>query len=163
MASLTPSSKVLVTKSRSTLARGSAGGGHAGVDLGVDRPTIACAAGAIKFGDPYGRDDVADNLKVDVDGLLGGGSAIGEQVTALSTSHLESMVGLSDAEPGWVGTSADALVRMASAWQRTADQHHSVLTAQAAHVVAAARSFRAMDEGGAAELEQVGDLADGVS
>ncbi|WP_431237731.1 hypothetical protein ACQ86B_24065 [Mycolicibacterium aichiense] len=106
---------------------------------------------------------MADNLKVDVDGLLGGGSAIGEQATALSTSHLQSMVGLSDAEPGWVGTSADALVRMASAWQRIAAQHHSVLTTQAAHVVAAARSFRAMDDGGAAELEQVGDQANGVS
>lgn len=109
------------------------------------------------------RDIVADKLKVDVDGLLRAGSAIGEQATTLSASHLQSTVGLSDAESGWVGSSADALVRMAHRWQRVADHHQSVLTEQAAHVVAAARAFHAVDERSAAELEQVGDQADGVS
>ncbi|MCV7017247.1 hypothetical protein [Mycolicibacterium aichiense] len=104
---------------------------------------------------------MADKLKVDVDGLLGGGSAIGEQATALSASHLQSMVGLGDAESGWVGTSADALVRMASAWQRVSDQHYTALTRQAAHVAAAARTFYATDERTAAVLEQVGDRVDG--
>ncbi|QEN12281.1 WXG100 family type VII secretion target [Mycolicibacterium sp. ELW1] len=106
---------------------------------------------------------MADKLKVDVYGLLRGGSAIGEQATALSASHLQSMVGLSDAESGWVGSSADALVRMAGLWQRVSDQHYTALTRQAAHVAAAARTFQAVDERSAAELEQVGDHAGGVS
>lgn len=106
---------------------------------------------------------MAGKLKVDIDGLLRGGSAIGEQATTLSASHLQSMVGLSDSESGWVGSSADALVRMAGTWQRIADRHQSVLTEQAAHVAAAARAFHAVDERSAAELEQLGDYADGVS
>ena len=37
-----------------------------------------------------------------------GSSDIGEQATALSASHRQSMIGLSDAETKWVGSSADA-------------------------------------------------------
>ncbi|WP_179466480.1 WXG100 family type VII secretion target [Mycolicibacterium vinylchloridicum] len=105
---------------------------------------------------------MADNLKVDVDGLIRGGSAITEQATALSASHRQSMVDLSDSESGWVGWSADALVRMSNAWQRVADTHHTALAEQAAHVVEAARAFESMDERGAAELERLGDQADAV-
>jgi uncharacterized protein YukE len=100
---------------------------------------------------------VADNLKVDVGGLICGGSDIGEQATVLSTSHLQSMIGLGDSESGWVGASADALVQMAETWQQVADQHHTTLVQQAAHVTEAARAFQSMDEHSAAELEQVGD------
>lgn len=100
---------------------------------------------------------MADTLKVDVDGLFRGGSDIGEQATVLSTSHLQSMTGLSDSESGWVGSSADALVRMADTWQRIADEHHTALTEQAAHVIDVARVFQAMDVRSVAELEQVGD------
>ncbi len=105
---------------------------------------------------------MTDKLKVDVDGLFLGGADIGEQASVLSGSHLQSMVGLSDSESGWVGSSADALVRMADTWQRVADKHHTALTEQAAHVVDAAKGFRAMDEHGATELRQLGDRADGV-
>jgi hypothetical protein len=100
---------------------------------------------------------VTDNLKVDVEGLIFGGSDIGELATVLSTSHLQSMIGLSDSESGWVGASADALVQMAETWQQVADQHHTTLMQQAAHVTEAACVFQSMDEHSAAELEQVGD------
>ncbi|SBS77790.1 conserved hypothetical protein [uncultured Mycobacterium sp.] len=100
---------------------------------------------------------MADNLKVDVAGLICGGSDIGEQATVLSTSHLQSMIGLSDSESGWVGASADALVQMAETWQQVADQHHTTLIQQAAHVAEAGRGFRSTDERNAAQLEQVGD------
>jgi uncharacterized protein YukE len=106
---------------------------------------------------------VADNLKVDVDGLIRGGSDIGEQATVLSTAHRQSMIGLSDAESGWVGSSADALIHMADAWQRVTDEHHTALDQQATHVAEAARVFQSTDERSAAELEQVGDRADAVS
>jgi uncharacterized protein YukE len=106
---------------------------------------------------------VADNLKVDVEGLIRGGSDIGEQATVLSTSHRQSMIGLSDSESGWVGSSADALVHLADAWQQVADKHHTALTQQATHVAETARLFQATDERSAAELEQVGDQADAVS
>lgn len=107
---------------------------------------------------------MADKLKVDVDGLFfRGGSDIGEQASILSGSHVQSMVGgLSDSESGWVGSSADALVRMADTWQRVADKHHTALTEQAAHVVDAGKGFRAMDEHGATELRQLGGRADGA-
>jgi hypothetical protein len=105
---------------------------------------------------------VADNLRVDVDGLIRGGSDIGEQATVLSDAHRRSVLGLSDSESGWVGSPADALVRLADAWQRVADQHHAALTRQATHVAAAARVLRSADEHRAAELEQVGNQADAV-
>ncbi|MCV7344983.1 hypothetical protein [Mycolicibacterium rhodesiae] len=101
-------------------------------------------------------------MKVDVDGLVRGGSDIGEQASVLSGSHLLSMLGLSDSESGWVGSSADALVRMADTWQRVADKHHAALTEQAAHVVDTAKGLRAMDDHGATDLRQLGDRADGV-
>ena len=100
---------------------------------------------------------MADSLKVDVGGLICGGSDIGEQATVLSTSHLQSMIGLSDSESGWIGASADALVGLAQGWQQVADDHHTALTEQAAQVTEAARAFQSMDERGAAKLEQVGD------
>jgi hypothetical protein len=103
---------------------------------------------------------MADNVKVDVDGLIRGGSDITEQATALSTSHRQSMIDLSDSEPGWVGSSADALVRMANAWQQVADKHHTDLAAQAAHVAETAGTFQSMDEHGAAELKRVADQSD---
>ncbi|KAA0111362.1 hypothetical protein [Mycolicibacterium sp. P1-5] len=106
---------------------------------------------------------MADELKVDVDGLIRAGADVGEQAAALSASHLQSMVGLSDSEPGWVGSSADALVRMSETWQRVSDNHHTALTEQAAHVAEASQRFRAMDERGAADLEQIVDQADGVN
>ena len=100
---------------------------------------------------------MANNLKIDVDGLLSGGSDIGEQATMLSTSHRQSIIGLSDSESGWVGASVDALVRMADRWRRVAEKNHTALTEQAAHVAEAGRVFRSTDERNAAELEQVGD------
>ncbi len=105
---------------------------------------------------------MADKLNVDVGGLVRGGSDIGEQATILSAAHLRSVVGLSESEAGWVGSSADALVRMASAWQRVADKHHTALTRQAAHVADAAQVFLAMDGRGARELVHLGDQADAV-
>ncbi|GAA2775767.1 hypothetical protein GCM10010533_11630 [Mycolicibacterium pallens] len=126
-------------------------------------PTIAGGAANLES-DDRSREGiaVADKLKVDVDGLFRGGSDIGEQASILSGSHVQSMVGLSDSESGWVGSSADALVRMADTWQRVADKHHTALTEQAAHVVDAGKGFRAMDEHGATELGQLDDRADGV-
>ncbi|GAY14234.1 hypothetical protein [Mycobacterium sp. shizuoka-1] len=100
---------------------------------------------------------MADNLTVDVHGLIRGGRDIGEQATVLSASHRQSIVGLSDSESGWVGSSADALVQMAGAWQRVADTHHTALAEQGAHVVEAGRVFAAMDERAAGELERVAD------
>lgn len=102
---------------------------------------------------------MADRLKVDVHGLIRAGSDIGEQATVLSTSHRQSIIGLSVSESGWIGSSADALVRMADAWQRVSDTNHTALTEQAAHVADTGRAFRSMDERSAAELEQVGDQA----
>jgi len=98
---------------------------------------------------------MTDKLKVDVDGLIRGGSDVGEQATVLSTSHLQSMTGLSDSELGWVGTSADALVGMAEMWQQVADHHHTALMRQASHVTEAARVFQSMDERHSTELDQV--------
>ena len=106
---------------------------------------------------------MADNLKVDVDGLIYGGSDIGEQATVLSNLHRESIIGLSDSEPGWVGSSADALVEMADEWQQVADTHHTALTEQAAHVAEAARVFQAMDERDAAEIGQISGQTDAVN
>lgn len=103
---------------------------------------------------------MADNLKVDVSGLITGGSEIGEQTTVLVTSHRKSMVGLSDSESGWVGSSADALVRMSAAWQRIADRHHAALREQASRVADTARAFHAMDERSASELDKICDQAD---
>lgn len=100
---------------------------------------------------------MAENLKVDVDGLVRAGSDVGEQAAVLSASHLQSIVGLSDSEPGWVGSSADALVRMAHGWHRVADQHRAALTEQAMHVTEAAGAFQFMDQRSAAELDQIGD------
>ncbi|MFN8227315.1 MAG: WXG100 family type VII secretion target [Mycobacterium sp.] len=98
---------------------------------------------------------MAEELNVDVDGLTRGSSDIGEQATALSASHRQSMIGLSDAETGWVGSSADALVQMADAWQQVADGHHAALTRQAGHIAKAAQRFQSSDEHSAAELEQL--------
>ncbi|MBB3604934.1 WXG100 family type VII secretion target [Mycolicibacterium sp. BK556] len=106
---------------------------------------------------------MADKLKVDINGLIRGGSDITEQSTALSASHRQSMIDLSDSESGWVGASADALVRMSAAWQQVADKHHTELTEQAAHLEQAARTFQSTDELGAAELKRVGDQSDAVS
>jgi hypothetical protein len=105
---------------------------------------------------------VADNLNIDVDGLIRGGSDIGEQATVLAASHRQSMVGLSHAEVGWVGSSADALVHMADQWQQVADKHHIDISRQATHVAHTARVFQSMDERGAAELKQIGEQADAV-
>jgi len=52
---------------------------------------------------------VAGKLNVNVDDLIRGSSELGDQASALSARHRRSMIGLSDAEPGWVATSADAL------------------------------------------------------
>jgi uncharacterized protein YukE len=106
---------------------------------------------------------VADKLKVDVDGLIRGGSDIGEQAEVLSNSHRQSMIGLGDSESGWVGSSADALVRMAGQWQQVADKHHTALTRQATRVTETARVFQSSDERSAAGIEQVGDQTDAVS
>ncbi len=95
---------------------------------------------------------MGDSLKIDVGGLIGGGSAVGEQATVLSTSHRQSMIGLGDAESGWVGSSADALVHMSDAWQQVADRHDIALTRQAEHVGDAARVFQSSDERNAAAL-----------
>jgi hypothetical protein len=100
---------------------------------------------------------MADNLKVDVNGLIRGGEDISEQATALLTAHAQAIAGLSDAELGWVGSSADALVRMADAWQRLTDGHHTALTEQSAHIADAARGFESQDECSAAELARDGD------
>ena len=54
---------------------------------------------------------MAEELNVDVDGLTRGSSDIGEQATALSASHRQSMIGLSDAETGW-------WVRLPTPWCR---------------------------------------------
>ena len=106
---------------------------------------------------------MADNVKVDVVGLARAGSEIGEQATVLSTSHRQSMIGLGDSEAGWVGSSADALVHMADAWQQVADEHHAALTRQATHVAETARLFQSTGGRSAAELAQVGDQAGTVS
>ncbi|EHB55748.1 hypothetical protein MycrhDRAFT_2942 [Mycolicibacterium rhodesiae JS60] len=98
---------------------------------------------------------MTDKLKVDVEGLIRGGSDVGEQATVLSTSHLQSVAGLSDAELGWVGASADALVGMAETWQQVADHHHTALMRQSAHVTEAARAFKSMDGRHSAELDQL--------
>ena len=98
---------------------------------------------------------MAEKLNVDIAGLTRGSSDIGEQATTLSASHRQSMVGLSDAETGWVGSSADALVQMADAWQQVADGHHAALTRQAGHIATAAQRFQLSDERSAAELEQL--------
>ncbi|WP_167107165.1 WXG100 family type VII secretion target [Mycobacterium sp. DL592] len=106
---------------------------------------------------------MADDLKVDVEGLVRGGSDIDEQAAALSASHRRSMVDLSDSESGWVGSSADALVRMAATWQQVADAHHTALTEQSTHVADAARVFQAVEERSASELEQVAHQEDSLS
>ncbi|CAJ1585987.1 WXG100 family type VII secretion target [[Mycobacterium] wendilense] len=85
---------------------------------------------------------MAQVVKVDVDGLVAGGDRIRELAADLSDRHRQSMIGLSDAEPGWVGSSADALVRMSTVWQRIADGHHVALTRHADRVVEAAEVFR---------------------
>lgn len=102
---------------------------------------------------------MAGTLKVDVDGLIRGGSDIDAQATALSSSHRQSMIGLSNAEAGWVGSSADALVEMAGAWQQVADDHHAVLTRQAARVAEAAGVFQSGDERRANDFDGLGDSA----
>ena len=78
-------------------------------------------------------------VKVDVDGLIRGGSQIDELAADLSTQHTRSMVGLSDAESGWVGASADALAQHACA------------------VVEAAEVFRSTENHRAAALKRVVD------
>jgi hypothetical protein len=89
---------------------------------------------------------VARVVKVDVEGLIRGGSAIHELADILSTHHRQSMVRLSDAEPGWVGSSADGLLHMSQVWQKVADDHHTGLALHAGRVVEAAKVFRASEE-----------------
>lgn len=85
---------------------------------------------------------MAQVIKVDVDGLVAGGGRVRALAADLSDRHRGSMIGLSDAEPGWVGSSADALVRMSAAWQRIADGHHTALTQHADRLVEVAEVFR---------------------
>ena len=89
---------------------------------------------------------MGDSLKIDVGGLIGGGSAVGEQATVLSNAASCS------GTDGWVGSSADALVHMSDAWQQVADRHDIALTRQAEHVGDAARVFQSSDERNAAAL-----------
>jgi uncharacterized protein YukE len=106
---------------------------------------------------------VGEKLKVDVDGLIRGGADVGEQAIVLSNLHQQSVVGLSDAESGWVGSSADALVTMADKWQQVADKHHADLTMQATHIDETARTFQATDECTASDLQLIANQAAAVS
>jgi WXG100 family type VII secretion target len=102
-------------------------------------------------------------FKVDVEALKGAGSTVAAQATALSSSHRQSMIGLSDSESGWVGSSADALVGMASKWQQIADKHTTAIDNQATHLDTSATFFAHMEEQAAEKMKTVGDQADAVN
>ena len=106
---------------------------------------------------------MGDVFKVDVDALKRAGSAVAEQATALSSSHRQSMIGLSDSESGWVGSSADALVGMADKWQQIADKHTKAIENQATAMHSSADMFAYMEEQAAQKLKSIGDQADNVN
>jgi hypothetical protein len=106
---------------------------------------------------------VGDIFKVDVDALTRAGSTVAEQATNLSTSHRQSMIDLSDSESGSVGSSADALVGMASEWQQIADRHTKAIDDQATAMHGSADMFAFMEEQAAQKLKAIGDQADGVN
>ncbi|AQT78403.1 hypothetical protein B1R94_02855 [Mycolicibacterium litorale] len=103
---------------------------------------------------------MAETVKVDIAGLIGGGSAVADEAAALARSHASSVSGLAAAESGWVGSSADALVDMAGTWQVTSARHVTALESHAAHIRAAAALFDDMERRNAAELETVRGPAD---
>ena len=106
---------------------------------------------------------MGDTFKVDVEALKRAGSTVADHATALSGSHRQSMIGLSDSESGWVGSSADALVGMADKWQQIADKHTAAIDNQAAQMGTAARLAAAMEQRNAENLKNIGDQADDVS
>ena len=106
---------------------------------------------------------MGDVFKVNVDALRRAGSEVAEQSTTLSSAHRASMIGLSDAESGWVGSSSDALVGMANKWQQIADKHTKAIDNQASHMHSSADVFAYMEEQAAQKLTAVGDQADNVN
>jgi uncharacterized protein YukE len=106
---------------------------------------------------------MGDVYKVDVDGLINASSKVSTEATSLFGSHRASMVGLSDAESGWVGSSADALVAMAGKWQTIADKHTTAIDNQATHINTAAHLAKHAEEQAAHKLKDVGDQADSVN
>lgn len=106
---------------------------------------------------------MGDVFKVDVEALKRAGKTVAEQAETLSSSHRASMVGLSDAETGWVGSSADALVEMSTKWQQIADTHAKAIDNQATALHSSADMFAYMEEQAAQKLKTIGDQADNVN
>ncbi len=103
---------------------------------------------------------MGDVFKVNTEALKRAGKTVADEATALSGSHRQSMVSLSDSESGWVGSSADALVGMANKWQQIADKHTAAIDNQATHLGTSAQLAAYMEERNAEELKKVGDQAD---
>lgn len=106
---------------------------------------------------------MSDTFEVDVEALKRAGSTVADQATALSSSHRQSIIGLSDSEPGWVSSSADALVGMANKWQQIAEKHTTAIDNQATHLGTAAQLAAYMEEHNAQDLKNVGEQADAVN
>lgn len=103
---------------------------------------------------------MADKLRVDIPGLSRASTDVGDQAGIVSASHRQSVSSLSDAESGWVGSSAQALADMAGKWEKTTAKHQTAINNQAVHMDTAAKIFSYMEERNAAELKAVGDQAD---
>lgn len=103
---------------------------------------------------------MAERLKVDIAGLIGGSTQVTEQAGVLRSSHTSSVSSLAAAEEGWVGSSADALVEMAGKWQTISARHMAAIENHATHIATAARLFDDMERRNAAELRDVTGPAD---
>ncbi|AQA03659.1 hypothetical protein BVC93_15925 [Mycobacterium sp. MS1601] len=98
-----------------------------------------------------------EKFEVDIPGLIQGGADVAHRAGVLSAAHRQSMLSLSDAEAGWVGSSADALVAMSQKWQRISDRHSTAIENQALSMDTAAKLFAEMEERHAEKLKAVGE------
>jgi hypothetical protein len=101
-------------------------------------------------------------LEVDIPGLTQAGADVAHRAEVLSAAHRQSMLSLSDAEAGWVGSSADALVTMSQKLQRISDLHVKATENLALGMDTAAKLLADMEEQHAQKLKDVGAEAANV-
>ena len=99
---------------------------------------------------------MADELTVDIEGLVHGAADLGDQAAGLASSHQQSVGSLGEHQSGWGGSSAHALAVMAGKWQRVTSRHRAELDYQATHLDTAARLFSYVEARNAAKVKAVG-------
>ena len=99
---------------------------------------------------------MAEELTVDIAGLVRGGEDLAHQAASLAGSHQQSVGSLGEHQSGCVGSSAEALAGMAGKWRQVTSRHRADLDNQATHLDTAARLLSYMEARNAAKVRSVG-------